>query len=349
VEEIDVTIVAERPLIRTISAGLAEEIERQEREDNARGPEPENLGRRATRSYTAPARVDLRTADDRPLTTAQTERVRLLAAEHGDHLVRYIAKRLGGAAYWAEAQDIAQDVWVAVTRGRLPQLLQDDDEYAWPRLAAAAKFQALEASRMDRRRESAPKDMEAWLRVAASAEDQTECVVLALLEPADGESWAPGCYADAIAALSPRQREILELRCREGMTQEAIAARLEISRRAVQLTLQAAVRSLSTHGQDVTTLPEGWERVVDRLPSQVQRDIVRLCASGVSQREAARRLGIGRGWLVTLYRRAVQALREMVADHRMDPVQPTTPTRPSGCSRPCATGCALRRGTEVSA
>jgi DNA-directed RNA polymerase specialized sigma24 family protein len=300
--------------------------------------------RRLGRSYTAPTRVDLRTAEDHPLSPEQAERVRRLAETHGNHLVRYAAARLGGAAYWAEAEEVAQEVWVRVARGRVPELLTaEPDPYEWPRLAATARYAAMEAARTDRRREVAVTNEETWER-ATSGRDETVCAVLDLADP-EGGPWAPGCYADAIAALSPRQREVLALQCRDGMSQEAIAAQLGISRRAVQHNLEAAVTAL--RGQKSLPLPDGWERVVHRLPSKVQRDMVRLVASGVSQREAARRLGVSRNWAVKLYQRAVRALREMAVDHRMDPV-PAAPVTGSSCTR-CTTGCALRRGAEVAA
>ncbi|MFF9432061.1 RNA polymerase sigma factor [Streptomyces sp. NPDC014746] len=297
--------------------------------------------RRLGRSYTGPQRVDLRTAEDRPLTPEQAERVAGLAAEHGDHLVRYAAARLGGAAYWAEALDVAQEVWLRVARGRVPELLAPEpDPYAWPRLAATARYAAMEAARTDRRREAAVTDDLAWERVS-SGRDETACAVLDL-DPEGGE-WAPGCYADAIARLTPRQREVLELQCRDGMTLAAIASRLGITTRAVQDRHQAAIAVL--RGDD-TNLPADWERVLHRLPSADQRDMVRLVATGTSQREAARSLGLHRTHAVRLYQRAVRALREMVIDHRLDPVQAAPAA--AGCSRPCATGCALRR-REVAA
>lgn len=301
--------------------------------------------RRLGRSYTAPARVDLRTAEDRPLSPEQAERVRRLAETHGNHLVRYAAARLGGAAYWAEAEEVAQEVWVRVARGRVPELLAaEPDPYEWQRLAATARYAAMEAARTDRRRESAVPTEETWEQVT-SGRDETACAVLDLTDP-EGGPWTPGCYADAIASLSPRQREVLELQCRDGMSQEAIAARLGVSRAAVQQYQQAAVAALRG-GREPSTLPDGWERAVHRLPSKTQREMVRLVASGVSQREAARRLGIARTWAAKLYQRAVRSLREMAVDHRMDPV-PAAPATGSSCTR-CTTGCALRRGAEVAA
>ncbi|MFI1608138.1 RNA polymerase sigma factor [Streptomyces griseofuscus] len=300
---------------------------------------PQVAERRLGRSYTAPARVDLRTAEDQPLSPEQAARVARLAEEHGRHLVRYAAARLGGAAYWAEALDVAQEVWLRVARGRVPELLAEEpDAYEWQRLAATARYVAMEAARTDRRRDAAVADDEMWKHVT-SGRDETECAVLDL--DSDGGPWAPGCYADAIAKLSPRQREVLELQCRDGMSQEAIAARLGISRAAVQQHQQAAVEALRGRQRETLTLPDGWERVLDRLSSAVQRELVRLVASGVSQREAARRLGIARTWAAKLYQRAVRSLREMVVDHRMDPVPAAPPAR-SACAS-CTTGCALRR------
>ncbi|MFE3152803.1 sigma factor-like helix-turn-helix DNA-binding protein [Streptomyces sp. NPDC059218] len=336
------SIVAERPVIAQATRptlGARELAEEMEREDTAQGPEaePEGSVRRLSRSYTGPVRVDLRTAEDRPLTSEQAERVQLLAVEHGEHLVRYVAARLGGAAYWAEAQDVAQDVWVAVTRGRLPQLLTADDEYVWPRLAAAAKFQVLEAARTDRRREWAPRDVEAWERTT-SGTDETECAVLALLESADGGPWAPADYADAIAALSPRQREVLELRCCEGMSTVAIGARLGISTSSASLHLRAAVERLGgtpAKRQDRPSLPDGWERVLDRLASGLQRDVLRLAAAGASMRAIGRQLGVSDTTVRRTYQRAIDCVRQMLADRSAD-------TTAAGRSRPCATGCVLR-------
>ncbi len=113
------SIVAERRVVaqvgvRPVVAGLAEQVEEWEREDDAQGPTdgPEGgvrrwserqreLGarravavpgqRRVTPSYTAPDRVDLRTAEDVPLTPVLAARVAALVEEHGDHLVRYVA------------------------------------------------------------------------------------------------------------------------------------------------------------------------------------------------------------------------------------------------------------------
>jgi DNA-binding CsgD family transcriptional regulator len=292
--------------------------------------------------------VDLRTAEDRPLSPAQAERVARLAEEHGEHLVRYVRARLDGWAYWAQAEDVAQDVWVAVARGRVPELLEESPDLPWPRLAATAKWAVLEAARTRGRREwlvwegddrSADEVLESLM---GPGPDSTVCAVEELLEAEGGSAtgWAPACYAERIAALSPRQREVLELRC-DGMSQEAVAARLGISGAAVNTHMRAAVASL--RGES-SSLPDGWERVLHRLSSKLQRDMVRLIATGVSQREAARRLGISRNWGVTLYQRAVRSLREMVADHRMDPVPAAVPAGRSCAS--CTTGCRLRTGRK---
>ncbi|CAL9327317.1 sigma factor-like helix-turn-helix DNA-binding protein [Streptomyces sp. SudanB182_2057] len=329
--------------------------------------------RRRTPSYIEPERVDLRTAEDRPLSPVQAERVARLMEEHGDHLVRYVQARLGGWAYWAQAEDVAQDVWLAVMRGRVPQLLEETPDLPWPRLAATAKWVLLESTTTKRRREwlvrvpegddrSADEVLEA---LAGPGPDGTVCAVEELLEAETGTApggWAPACYAERIAALPPRQREALELRCVEGLTTPAMAARMGVTRQSAEAALRKALTTLGGSGRMPGArtrgagqpLPAGWEQVIERLPSERQRDVVRLRAAGRSFPELAEQLGIHRGWAHDLYTRAVRSLREMVADHRLDPVQaaPAKPRRPRPADRSCTgcgTGCALRRGVEVTA
>ncbi|WP_432750009.1 sigma factor-like helix-turn-helix DNA-binding protein [Streptomyces althioticus] len=383
------SIVAERPVSAqvadrsgggradvVVSAGLAEEIERQEREDNARGyeREPESRvpvvpARRVTPSYTAPERVDLRTGEDRPLTAVQAQQVALLVEEHHDHLVRYVAARLRDMewAHWVRAEDVAQDVWLHVARGRVPELLKKSPDLPWPRLAATAKWSLLENTTTKRRREwlvrvpegddrSADEVLEA---LAGPGPDGTVCAVLDVLEAeaGSGAGWAPACYAARIAALPARQREVLELRCVDGMTTPAMAARLGISRQSVESALRKALTALGGSGRMPGArtrgagepLPEGWERVLDRLPNQTQRDVVRLRAAGASFKELSEQLGIHRGYSHELYTRALRSLREMVVDHRLDP-EPAAPARhkpkaapsPKSCAQQCASGCYLR-------
>ncbi|EDY53241.1 conserved hypothetical protein [Streptomyces clavuligerus] len=391
----DVSIVAERRVVaqvgvRPVVAGLAEQVEEWEREDDAQGPTdgPEGgvrrwserqreLGarravavpgqRRVTPSYTAPDRVDLRTAEDVPLTPVLAARVAALVEEHGDHLVRYVAARLRDAewAYWARAEDVAQDVWLDVARGRVPELLEEVPDLPWPRLAAAAKWSLLDNTRTRRRREwlvRVPEDRsadEVLEALAGPGPDSTVCAVDELMEPEpEPGGWAPACYAERIAALPPRQREVLELRCTEGMTTPAIAARLGISRQSVDRALRFAVTALGSPGTVVRQrsrgagqpLPAGWERVLDRLPNRTQRDVVRLRAGGASFGELGEQLGLHRGYAHELYTRALRSLREMVQDQRLDPV-PAAPARskpkphpaPAGCARTsCVSGCYLR-------
>ncbi|RPK78692.1 RNA polymerase sigma factor [Streptomyces sp. ADI98-12] len=360
-------------------AGLAEEIERQEREDNERGPEPEPeptgwaTERQWSRSYVGEGRVDLRYAQDTPLAPGAAERVAELAAEHQDHLVRYIAVRLGGVAYWTAAEDIAQDVWMSVVRGRLPKLLEEDCEYVWPRLAAAAKYQILEATRLRDRPDWVVRvrdgddrsPLDVLDALAGPGPDSTVCAVTDLLdEEGSPPVWPPACYAEQIAALTPRQREVLELRCVEGMTTDTIAARLGIARQNVERALKLAVVALGGSGKVAgarsrgagTPLPAGWEQVVNRLASGEQREVVRLRATGASFGEIAAALGRHRDYAHRVYTRAVALLREMDIDRRADPVEPA-PVKSAPSSRPatpscsethrCASGCYLRPARAV--
>lgn len=97
------TIVAERPLSVQVEpgvqAGLAEEIERQEREDNSRGPEPERVSARvrtsAVRLADGPARV-------------------LLDSWFREHapMVRRVVARQVRFEDQDLTDDLAQDMWV---------------------------------------------------------------------------------------------------------------------------------------------------------------------------------------------------------------------------------------------
>ncbi|MFF7366038.1 sigma-70 family RNA polymerase sigma factor [Streptomyces sp. NPDC008125] len=94
-------MVAERlePLVSTrLRAGLAEEIERQEREDNARGPEPEAVPR-GHASAVRPADAELR------------ELLAGWVAEYGVMVGRVVARSVRREDLHL-VDDLTQDVWV---------------------------------------------------------------------------------------------------------------------------------------------------------------------------------------------------------------------------------------------
>lgn len=361
------SIVAERPVYAqvagrpqvggradvAVSAGLAEEIERQEREDDARGyePEPEPEGR---------VRGDDRR---RGLSAVQAERVGRLASLHHRRLVHYLFVRVDD---WQLAEDLVQEMWLdlAMRPYEMDDWAGRGDADLYPLLAWRAKRMIHQHLRL-RRNEletvlgAAPagdaRSVEQRLEALAGPgpRDAVHCAVEELLGLADtGE--ISGCWARALGALSPRQRQVIELVC-EGMTQRAVAARMGDSHGNVAAHLRAALTVLRDPAEiarrlakrEAEALPKEWARVVGRLPA-VQAQVVRLRARGLSNAEVARELGRTAASTYEAYKRAVRSLRLMVQERRMDPVQ-TAPTRPAAgrCARVCASGCYLRAGVAA--
>ncbi|WP_032758446.1 MULTISPECIES: sigma-70 family RNA polymerase sigma factor [unclassified Streptomyces] len=357
------SIVAERPVrmqdAAPVSAGLAEEVERQEREDNARGPEPEGrvADRRLSRGYTTGARVDLRTREDVPLEAGDRERLERLFRLHNARLVRYLAARVGWTR-WALAEDLAQEMWRDLACRPLDMAgWRSSEEESFPLLALRARRQIswYFRLRMNEREQllgsaGADDDRTLEARLDALAEPGPDATVCAVADLMDGEDadWR-GCWAQAIELLPARQREVLELSCREGMTVRSIAARLGLTYQTVSLTLSRALGTLRDpeaiaalrEQRDRDRLPDGWERVLDRLPA-VQAAVVRLRVKGLSNAEAARQLGRNQATTHTAYRRAAANLRLMVQERRMDPVQAAPAKATTRCARVCASGCYLR-------
>ncbi|MFC5157017.1 sigma-70 family RNA polymerase sigma factor [Streptomyces amakusaensis] len=350
------SIVAERvagvgAASRPVWAGLAEEIERQERENEGEGPTYE------------PDEPEGRLGD----------RVGGLFVLHHDRLVRHVAWRLG-VERAGLAEDLVQQMWVELLRR--PAVMETwagPDESFFGLLAYRAR-QALYAYWGVRRnsneqplgagRAGDERSVAERLDVLAGpGPDATVCAVLELLDPgtdADEGVWS-ACWDQALGALPARQREVVELRCVEGMTTYAIAARLGISQPNVMHHLGAALAVLRDPAEvrarlerrERVRLPQGWERVVGRLPAG-QGEVVRLRVSGWSHGRIGERLGVSRATVQNWENAAARSLREMVADQRLDPVT-AAPVAPAGrvCAARCAGGCYLRgsapAGTEAGA
>lgn len=319
-------------------------------------------GRGLTSSYITESRVDRRFREDVPLTAAQAEQLGRLFRLHNDHLVRYLAARLGWTR-WALAEDLAQEVWRELAcRPQDVAGWQTSDGDSFGLLAVRGRHQISQYLRlgMNKREQllaSGPDDnswsLEEGLDVLAGpGPDTTVCAVAGLMDDQDAD-WR-GCYAQAIELLPARQREVLELSCQEGMTIQAIAARLDLTHQTVSTTLARAVATLRDpqavaalrERQDRDRLPDHWERILDRLPA-AQVKVVRLRARGLNNAEVARRLGRDQVTTRRAYARAVRNLWEMVADHRMDPVQAAPQKTAGTCARRCASGCYLRAGVAA--
>ncbi|WP_190175525.1 sigma factor-like helix-turn-helix DNA-binding protein [Streptomyces nitrosporeus] len=348
------SIVAERPVrvqggTRRVSAGLLEEVERQEREDDARGPEPE--GRR------------------RGLSAGEREQVGRLAGLHQRRLVHYLFVRVDD---WQLAEDLVQDMWVdlAMRPYEMDDWAGRDEADLFPLLAWRAKRQIHQhlRRRMNERESvlgagpagdvrSVEQRMDAL--AGPGPEDAVHCAVEELLGL--GESGEiSGCWARALGVLSPRQRQVIELLC-EGMTHRAIASRMSDSPGNVATHLRAALKVLRDPAEigrrlakrESEALPGEWKTVVGRLPA-AQADVVRLRARGLNNADVARELGRTQASTYEAYKRAAANLRLMVQERRMDPVAPAAPAKPQAkapgsCARVCATGCYLRTAQPVSA
>ncbi|MBK3647815.1 sigma-70 family RNA polymerase sigma factor [Streptomyces sp. MBT33] len=295
----------------------------------------------------------------RGLAAAQAERVGRLATLHHRRLVHYLFVRVDD---WQLAEDLVQDMWLdlAMRPYEMDEWAGREDADLYPLLAWRAKRMIHQHLRL-RRNEletvlgAAPagdvRSIEQRLDALAGPgpEDATHCAVEELLGLADtGE--ISGCWSRALDALSPRQRQVIELLC-EGMTQRAVAARMGDSQGNVGTHLRAALKTLRDPAEiarrlakrEAEALPGEWAQVIGRLPA-AQAEVVRLRARGLSNAAVARELGRTAASTYEAYKRAVRSLRLMVQERRMDPVQ-AAPAQKKGagrCARVCATGCYLR-------
>jgi RNA polymerase sigma factor (sigma-70 family) len=316
---------------------------------------------------------------DVPVPAEAAERLGRLVGLHHRRIVHYLFVRVDD---WALAEDLAQDLWLDLAmRPYEMDGWNGTDADSFPLLAYRARQrihqhlrlrmnereQLLGAARADDDR-SVEERMDALM--GPGPEDETECAVLEML----GENEAPAfsaCWARAMTVLSKRQRQVIELRC-EGMTTRAIADRMGDSHGNVTTHLRAAVKVLRDPQeiarrlgrQEAERLPDGWEKVLAKLPSR-QAEVTRLKSRGWTVGEIARLLELDPSTVSKALRSAVRKLQEMVVDQRMDPVQapPAREKRPgSGVVRvpaptpaataqqksachfapTCAAGCSLR-------
>ncbi|MEU2856723.1 RNA polymerase sigma factor [Streptomyces syringium] len=296
-----------------------------------------------SRSYLEPGRVDLRVREDVPLSPEDAGRLARLVGLYDERLRRW--------ARWAleyrrdaDAEDVVQNVWVRLSQRM--STLEGGDEALYPLIKAMAKYSLLEVTSNGRRREWAVEDETLVFLAGDTEQDTTVCAVLDLLDGAGEPGWA-ACYADAIAALPPRQREVLEMRCVDGMTTTAIAARLGVTKQSVQYHLRKALDAMrpAAGAPAETGLPVGYEAVLGRLTAG-QQEVIRLKLRGLSDREVERRIGYAQGTVHRAYESAQRSLRRMVREREADPV-PASGAR--SCARQCADGCYLRAADAVPA
>jgi DNA-directed RNA polymerase specialized sigma24 family protein len=329
VKGFDVSIVAERPVIPQ-GAGRAGRVQdraghrsRAERDRVRPAVEQGGSGRRIRSGYTTGDRVSLRVAVDVPLLSEQAERVARLAAQYGVRLERYLCARVG----WdrrALAQDLAQDVWVEMCRpGALAALGDRPDEEAFPFLAGRGKWAIGQHFAAMPNRSEQP--------VALANEDDT--VEKALERLAAGCTVVPaapesaeltGQFAAAVATMPEELRLYAHLRFELGMSTTAIADLTGWPAATVYRRGQTVVALLHrvADGEDISQdvpkkqageLPEGYERVLDRLPDHF-RAVVRLRAEGLSNTAIAARIGYSKGGAGKLVAKAVKELKAALRD-----------------------------------
>ena len=138
-------------------------------------------------------------------------------------LLRFCAKRLGDQH---EAEEVAQEAFVKALRA-LPRLQGERRFYPW--LTVIASRLCVDAHRRQGRTEPTP-DVDLGV-IDGGQEAVIEATDLVLLD-------------QAMARLSPRHRQVLHLREREGWTYQQIASHLDCTQGTVEALLFRARRSL---------------------------------------------------------------------------------------------------------
>ncbi|MEV8107087.1 sigma factor-like helix-turn-helix DNA-binding protein [Streptomyces sp. NPDC088135] len=297
-------------------AGARELAEEMEREDTARGPEPEPEGR--SRSGMGGRRLG-RGDTPPPLTAAESERLGDLAGEYDAGMRRYAVSRLmvlgmGWDRAGGLADDVVQQMWLEVARRHRDALVPELPEaVVRMRLCRYVKdgiWQHLR--RADER--VRPVDLE----------DGAVCALVCALmvgeRPATcggpGLAALPGYLARMVEGLPETERAALLLFC-DGVPYQRAAERLgcgtgqmQVRVRRALLLLQldnpelgwgvpVAVSSLSAEQRELLgRLSPGQREVLLRLTER-ERDVLLLSLGAGLKRDAiAERLGISRAAVV---------------------------------------------------
>lgn len=130
-------------------------------------------------------------------------------------LRRFIARRSVASA---DLEDVAQEVFLRLLRYDRAELIEDPRSYLF-------KIAANVASEWSMRARHRLPHAAAWLDDLIDEANVADEVDIA---QRDGE------FRRALAALSPRAREVMRLHFSEGLTHEAIANQLQLSQRMVK-------------------------------------------------------------------------------------------------------------------
>ncbi|HUF51343.1 MAG TPA: sigma-70 family RNA polymerase sigma factor [Longimicrobiales bacterium] len=164
------------------------------------------------------------------------------ASQWAEHLARRERGRLVEAARWelggdqAEAEDIASDVITAVLEERF------EDRFHLPARDGQAVAYALTVTRNMARTRGRATRRRASLISAHMIRDSGASTPPAAIEPK-----LAAAVNQALARLTPRERELAELHWMYGATTGEIARRLAISQNTVKELLRRARKKLARH------------------------------------------------------------------------------------------------------
>lgn len=154
-----------------------------------------------------------------------------LAADYGNDLIRFIAKRLGSAA---DARDLAHEAYIRLLRVQRRDLIRNPRAYLY-RIAANILYEF----ELKKKADAVALTQWSQYHTADTEPGLTEHNVEALLLRKRIEA--------VLSQLSPKCRACLILCRRDGMTYEEIAARIGISPSMVKKYLALGLRHCREH------------------------------------------------------------------------------------------------------
>jgi RNA polymerase sigma factor (sigma-70 family) len=149
-----------------------------------------------------------------------------LAAEHGEDLLRFIARRARSAA---DARDIAQEVYVRLLRMDRKDRIRDPRAYLY-RIAVNLVHE------FDLKRRVEADGLNGWTPEQVADEQQTRADRGAEAQAIGGR------LREVLGELSAKCRAVVILHRRDGLTCDEIGARLNISRSMVKRYLAQGLR-----------------------------------------------------------------------------------------------------------
>jgi RNA polymerase sigma factor (sigma-70 family) len=168
-----------------------------------------------------------------------------VAALHGRQLIRFFASRLRDAA---DAQDLAQEVYLRLLRLDQPELIRSPEAYLFTIAANLVREHSLKraARPVHVALEDAPGDQLPF---------DTEVFSPATPEEAAGRAERMRSLERALGRLSPKARAALIWHRRDGKTYDEIGVRLGVSRNMVKKYLSQALahcrKCRDEQGEDV--------------------------------------------------------------------------------------------------